>query len=515
MIESVLQLKRRAIPLLLILSIAPLLHAQEPPLEGLDAYVERAMRDWRVPGLALGVVKDDSLVYARGYGVREIGKPGAVDERTLFAVASNTKAFTAALLGMLVEEGKLEWDGRVTDYMSSFRMYDPHVTREINVRDLLTHRSGLPTFGGDHLWIGGSLSRGELVRRLRHLKPTASFRLKYQYQNLMYLAAGQIVPAVTGESWDEAVVKRIFIPLGMTSSNTSVRDLEGSGNVAAPHEIKGGEVVPLAFDNVDCIAPAAAVNSNLIDLSRWIRMNLGGGAFEGRRILAADVLREMHSIQMPIRVSPLREKLLGTQFAGYGLGWGISDYKGRKVIGHGGGLTGMISRQAMVPSEKLGVIVLTNFAHNMLAWALTLRVIDAYLGEPERDWSALYLERKKEEDDEKRKAEVEFGAQRVQNTRPSLDPEEYAGTYFDEFSGKAEVVFENGGLQFRYNPRHIGDLEHWHYDTFQLTWRNPIYDMPPSCLLSFHLDEGGKVEELKVKFYDYFIFEKIEDDEGR
>jgi len=500
----------RGIALILIplLSRAPA-PAQEPALADLDAYVTQTMHDWQVPGVAVGAVKDDALVLARGYGVRQLGRPGKVDEHTRFAIASNTKAFTVALLGMLVHEGKLRWDDRVIDHLRDFRLHDPYVTREIRVRDLLTHRSGLPTFGGDHLWIGNTLSRTEILRRVRHLKPNAPFRAKYQYQNLMYLAAGQIVPAITGESWDDAVKRRIFAPLGMAESNTSIRELEGLENVAAPHEVVGGKRVPVDYDLMDSSAPAGAINSTVVDMARWMRLNLHRGVFEGKAILAPAIVREMQSIQMPIPISPDREKLLGTRFAGYGLGWGLSDYRGLKLVTHGGGLTGMISYQILAPEKKLGVIVLTNFAPGSLAHALAYRILDALLGAPPTDWSARYLERKRERDERKRKAEEKLRERRVPNTQPSLDLEAYTGRYAEALSGEARVVLENGRLVFRYNPRYIGDLTHWHHDTFRLTWRHPIFDMRPRCFLSFHLNDAGSVAELEVTFYRPIRFRKL------
>lgn len=503
------RVSRAALILIFLLLSATLIHAQIEALRGLDIYVKKAMKDWQVPGLAIGIVKDDSLIFAKGYGVRELGKEAKVDERTIFAVASNTKAFTVALLGMLVDEGKLNWDDRVTDYLKDFQMYDPYVTREIRIRDLLTHRSGLPTFGGDHLWIGNTLSRDEIINRIRYLKPTAPFRSKFQYQNLMFLVAGKIISKITGKSWDETIKERIFKPLGMMESITKMRDLKDKKNVATPHEVVRGKVVPIEYDNVDNVAPAGAIKSNVVEMAQWMRLNLNGGIYKGKQILSHKVMKEMHTMQMPIPISADREKMLGTHFLGYGLGWGISDYKGYKLISHGGGLSGMISLQTLIPEENLGVIVLTNFAPNSLTRALTYRIIDTFLDEPERDWNAEYLARRKKEKEKKKKAEKKLQAERVKATSPSLKLKDYTGKYFDELSGTAEVRLENGKLVFDYNPRHIADLQHWHYDTFRVIWRHPIYDMSDKAFLTFYLNERGKVAKLKVKFYDPIYFKKL------
>lgn len=510
MLKPFYQITRTALLLFFLLLVVVPTTAQIDPLTDLNAYVEKAMRDWKVPGLAIGIVKYGSLIFAKGYGFREIGKEAKVDEQTLFAVASNTKAFTAALLGMLVDEGKLDWDDRVTDYLREFQMYDPYVTRDISIRDLLTHRSGLPTFGGDHLWIGNSLSRDEIIARIRHLKPNAQFRTKFQYQNLMFLVAGQIIPEITGKNWEETIKERIFTPLGMVESNTSIRDLKNKENVATPHEIVRGKLIPVEYENVDYTAPAGAINSNIVEMAWWMRLNLNGGVYNGEQILSEKVMRVMHAIQIPITISPDREKMLGTHFLGYGLGWRISDYKGHKIISHGGGLSGMISLQTMIPGENLGVIILTNFAPHSLTRALTYRIIDAFLGEPERDWSVEYLERRKEEREKKEKAEKELQAGRVKRTKPALKLIEYTGKYFDDLSGEAEVRLEKGKLVFDYNPRHTGNLEHWHYNTFRVTWRNPIYDMPEKAFLTFYLNEEGEVAELKVTFYDPIYFKRIQ-----
>ena len=496
--------------LFLFLNITPIF-AQTGLLNNLDAYIEQAMKDWQVPGLAISIVKDDSLIFARGYGVREIGKEAKVDEHTIFVIASNSKAFTASLLGMLVEEEKISWDDKVADYMREFQMVDPYITREINIKDLLTHRSGLPTFGGDHLWIGSTRSREDIITRIRYLKPTKPFRTHFQYQNLMFLVAGELIPKITGQSWDEAMKERIFEPLGMVESMTTMRELKNKQNVAIPHEIVGGKVTPVAYDYMDNLAPAGGIKSNVVDMAQWMRLNLNGGLFKGKQILSSRVIKEMHNIQFPLPISSFSEEKLGTRFSGYGLGWGISDYKGRKMISHGGGLSGMISRQVLIPEENLGVIVLTNYAPNNLARALTYQILDEFLDEPGQDWSAIYLEQKKKADEKKKKTEQELQQKRARKTRPSLKLEQFTGKYFDKFSGEAEVRLENGKLVFDYNPRHIGNLEHWHYNTFRVIWRNPIFDMAPKSFLTFYLDEMGKVEKLKVTFYDPIYFHKLSD----
>ena len=493
-----------------LLAIPATARAQDVDLEALDTWIEDLMEDWSTPGLAVGIVHGDSLVFARGYGVRAQGSGEPVDEHTRFAIASNSKAFTAAVLGMLVEEEKLRWDDRVIDHLPDFQMWDPWVTREIRVRDLLTHRSGLATFGGDHLWIGATNDRDEIVSRVRFMEPVGSFRASFHYQNLMFLVAGQVGQAVTGSSWDEMIASRIFEPLGMRESSTTVHDLAGLENVASAHEVVQGELRVVDYDNVDGVAPAVAINSNIVDMARWMRLNLRDGEFEGHQVFSAGTAREMQRIQYPLGVSAWAAENLGRRFNGYGLGWFISDYRGRKVVSHSGGLTGMISLQTLLPEEGLGVIVLTNYAPSAPTSAITYRILDAYLGESERDWNEVFVGFRNQGEDRARQREERLQASRIEGTEPSLPLEAYAGTYTEAVSGETAVRLEDGHLVFDYNPRHLGDLEHWHHDVFRVTWRHPIFDMAAQSFLRFELNEKGAVTGLEVTFYDPIRFERVE-----
>ncbi len=484
--------------------------SQTFPPENLDAMIENGMQAWNIPGLAIAIVHNDSIVFARGYGVRRLGESGRADPHTVFAVASNTKAFTATLLAMLVDRGKINWDDPVISTIPELQMNDPYVTQEITIRDLLTHRSGLPTFGGDHLWIGNTLTREEIISRLRYLEPAASFRSKYQYQNLMFLVAGQIIPRVSSLSWDEAMVKWILEPMAMTESSLSIRQLENCKNVASPHEIVRGKMMPVSYDNADAVAPAAALNSTVMDMARWMRFNLGKGLFKDLRLVSERRMHEIHQIQFAIPVRQDQEKLRGTRFSGYGLGWYVSDYRGAKVISHGGGLTGMISLQTLVPEKNLGIIILTNFAPNSFPAALTNTLLDIVLGADPFDWFTLALNRRDAESEALVTQEKTLEDQRIKGTKPSLNLEMYTGTYTDPLSGEASIRLENGRLIFDYNPRYVGDLTHWHQDTFRVIWRHPIFDMEARSFLHFQLDESGNIKGLRITFYDPLTFTKIQ-----
>lgn len=486
---------------LLLLAPASLAQTLEARLKELDEYAARAGREWQVPGFAVAVVKDDGVVFAKGYGVRELGRPEQIDADTLFAVASNTKAFTAAALAVLVDEGKLSWDDPVTKHLPGFQLHDPFVTRELTVRDLLSHRSGLATFGGDLLWFESNYTRAEIIRRVRHLRPVSSFRSAYGYQNIMFLAAGEIVPAVTGKSWDDFVRERFFLPLGMARTTTRHAELLAAQNVATPHNELDGKLRVIRYDNVDNAGGAAAINSSAGDMARWLRLQLGRGKYEGKQIFAAQRSREMWTPHIVVSgVSEAAERFNPTtHFNLYGLGWALSDYHGRKVVSHGGGLDGMISRVAMMPEESLGLVVLTN-SETPLPNVLSNKIFDLFLGVPARDWSADYLARVQANRERGAAEAAKIEAARVPGTKPSLPPAAYAGTYSGQMFGDARVAEEGGRLVVRLmpSPNFVGDLEHWHFDTFRIKWREGIVYPFPRGFVTFTLDAQGKVSEMKI-----------------
>jgi CubicO group peptidase (beta-lactamase class C family) len=480
--------------LLLLLLVPAAAGAQPGPLRGLDAYVESAMREWEVPGLALAVVRGDSVIFARGYGVRELGRPEPVDEHTLFAVASTTKAMTAAALGMLVDESKVAWDDPVSRHFPALQLADPFVTRELTVRDLLTHRSGLPR--GDLLWWASPYDRAEVLQRVRHLHPASSFRSQYGYQNIMYLAAGEMLGSLAGTTWDEFLAARLFRPLGMSRSNTSVARLQGMDNVATPHVRLDGRVRPVAWRDFDNVGAAGAVNSSAREMAQWIRLNLNRGTLGGRRLLSEAVVKEMQTPQTVVRADTIAERMYPeVNFRAYGLGWSLQDYRGRKMVLHGGALDGMRTQVAMLPAEGVGVVVIANAAPTMLHVALAYRVLDAFLDGPRRDWNrdfrALFLRQTQEE--ERRAREEE--AKRVADTRPSLPLARYAGTYSDPMYGDMTLAEEDGRLVLRFGASYAGDLEHWHFDTFRVTWRDLSMGR---AMATFALDAGGEVRTLSL-----------------
>ncbi len=435
--------------------------ATDVALQGLDDYIEKARQAWQIPGLSIVIVKDDKIVYAKGFGVREAGKPGKVDADTIFAMGSTTKAFTAAALGMLVDEKKIAWDGAVHDYMPSFELNDPYVTRNATVRDLLSHRTGVVTNGG--LWYGSGFDRKEIIRRLRFQTESLGFRNQFQYQNEMFIAAGEIVPAVTGIGYDKFITSRIFEPLGMRRTNTSVTELKGMDNVATPHALSDGKMVPIPYRLIDNVGGAGVINSSARDMAQWVRLQLGGGTFEGKQLIAPATLAEMHTGQIVPRGGP--GKIF--KFSEYGLGWGVQEYRGQKIVQHSGGIDGMQSVIAMMPEKKLGVIVLTNNLPNLLATAVELRVLDAFLGGPATDHSAVL---KKTSDDAARIAREKAAASPAAAAAPTRLPlDRYAGTYLSDLLGDIRITLADGKLMLA-RPASTAVLDHERADMFKARW---------------------------------------------
>lgn len=485
---------QRMLVLLAVFLIAPAARAQQGPLRGFDAYVEKARQEWQVPGVAVAVVKNDSIVYLRGFGVREVGKAEPVDGNTVFAIGSSSKAFTAAAVGMLVDEGKVKWGDRATKYLPGFQLFDRYATRELTVRDLLTHRSGLER--GEFSWYATENDRDEILRRVRHLEPSWGFRSRFGYQNIMYLAAGQVVPAVTGTSWDRFVEERIFAPLGMTRSSTSADSLRGLANVASPHALIDGTPVAIPYRNIDNIAPAGSINASARDVAQWVLMLLNEGAYEGRRLLKKETVAELLTPQTIIQSSTPSLPGLEPNFQAYGLGWFLRDYRGEKIVHHGGNIDGMTALVAMVPEHELGLVVLAGLNGSTLPQALMYRIFDAYLGGAQEDWSRALRARA----DSLRARAAQREEQRVEGTSPSLALSRYAGTYTDALNGELTITLEGDRLVARRGREWVGDLQHWHFDTFETTWRSPgVAAVVGKTKTTFRLDAQGRATEVELQ----------------
>lgn len=455
--------------------------------------IEALLHRFDVPGLSLAIVYKGEVIYAGGFGTRTMCANEPVDEQTVFAIASMSKSMTAACLGMLVEDGRLNWDDPVAEYLPGFRMVDPVASNGIRVRDLLIHNSGLRDVSGGTIWYGSDYDRDEVVRRIRYLKPVSDFRSQFAYQNVLYLAAGQVAAAVSGMSWDALVRSRLFTPLGMACSSTLLGELDAMDNVATPHAPVRGQLQPVPYRNHDNVGPAASVNSCALDLARYVRMFLEGGA----GVLQPETVAELFHPQtiVPFEVLPRGAGRLNASFRAYGLGWYLQDYAGQKLVYHSGGVDGMRGRISMLPEHQFGVVVLSNAEVREAYLIATLAMLDAFLGLPAYDWEGVLRAALDEHSMQDREQAARRNAARRKGTHPSLSMEDYAGLYADRGHGEIYLEIQDGRLvlRFGHTPAFTADLEHWHLDTFMLHWRDPYV---PDGLATFELDSHGRVRRI-------------------
>lgn len=441
------------------------------PDADLDAYIARGMQDWKVPGLSIAVVRNDSVVYAKGFGVRTLGAPDRVDARTLFGMMSTTKAMTALAVAMLVDSGKVAWDDPVTKHLPWFQLSDPYVTRELTVRDLLRHNSGLGN--ADLLWVRGDLSTRTILERVRGLKLAYSMRSGFVYQNVMYQVAGEVIAAASGMPWEQFVKSRIMDPIGMTRSQPTLLAMRGmhDANVSAAHFEIDGVVRAIEESPVDPVPAAGAAWSSAEDAGKWVRFLLDSGRVGGKRLVSEASFRELFKPQAfvgPGEFYPTAE-VTKPHWTTYGLGWFQQDYRGKFVSMHTGSIDGRTAIVGLMPDERVGVFIFGNVDHAEFRHALMWRALDAYTGTPPRDWSAEFLKLYGDRKAKAAKATAEQEARRVAGTRPNLALDKYAGTYEHPVYGDMTFALADGALVTRFGPlpENAGRLEHWHHDTFR------------------------------------------------
>jgi CubicO group peptidase (beta-lactamase class C family) len=497
-------LKLFALLFFIVLTVVDSALAQSPtaPPANLDAYVASSMKTFDVPGIAVAIVKDGKVVVAKGYGFRKLGDPTPVDEFTMFGIGSNTKAFTTAALATLVDAGKLSWDDPVYQRLPGFVMYDPYVSHEMTIRDLLTHRSGMGLGEGDLLfWPHSTYTREEVIYKLRFMKPASSFRSHYAYDNLLYMTAGQIIPAVNGTSWDDYIRQHIFAALGMNHSNVSNQAFKPGDDYAFPHSNVDGKLQVIPFGELDNAGPAGAINSCAADMAKWVQLQLNRGKFvEGDgHLFTEQRSKEMWSAQtiLPVGDPPPPLAGLKANFADYALGWGLRDYHGRKLVGHTGGVGGFVSRVMLVPEENLGVVVLTNAEEGGAFDSILYHVLDHYFHLPPTDWIAAYKTLKDTEEKDAAETMKKAEGSRDANSKPSLPLEKYAGVYNDAWYGPITIHVENGGLviTFDHTPTMIGDLQHWQHDTFKAHWRVRTIE---DAFVTFSLNPDGSIDNARM-----------------
>ncbi|MGH9467051.1 MAG: serine hydrolase, partial [Terriglobales bacterium] len=435
----------------LALLFVPAVRAQSAPgfagAAALNAYIQRSMKDWKVPGVAVGIVRGAAPVYLRGFGVRDVRTGRPVTPDTLFDIGSCTKAFTAASIAMLVDEGKMSWEGRVESYIPFFHLYNPMADEYVTMRDLLTHRTGDPESG--MLWYGSALSRDEIVRRIRYIKPSAGFRTTFQYNNLMFLAAGVAVGEVTHGTWDAFVKSRIFTPLGMSESDTSAVVAQQSPDFSAPH-VPGpnGEPRAIPWRNIDNIGPAGSINSSVRDMAKWIALQLNNGEYGGQRLISARNVEAMHAPQMVIPV----HGELGTVFfpdsmqLSYGLGWFIQDYRGHQLILHPGDIDGFSALVVLIPEIHTGYVVLINLGGGTYRQALGYHIADQLLGLSDAHWSRYFQNFQTRMEAAQKRARARRVGERHLGTHPSRALDAYTGTYQDPLYGRVRITLANGHL---------------------------------------------------------------------
>lgn len=462
--------------------------AQEP-FPGLDAYVNKAIADWKVPGLAVAIVRNDSVIYAKGYGVLRTGADAPVNDRTLFEIGSSSKSFTATLVAMVVTDGKMKWDDRIVTYLPTLRLQDPVANAELTVRDALTHRAGLSR--GDFAWMSAGISRDEVLRRARFLKPAAPFRSRFIYQNFMYLAAGEAAAKAAGTTWEDAIQQRIFTPLGMTSSVPLTRQPDRVANLATPHLVWRDTVQSKAHMDMDDIAPAGSILSNARDMAQWLRFQLGDGTFGGKRLVSAAALRETHTPQMLMGGGAAGDSI--TRFSTYGMGWMVQDYRARLMWQHGGNTDGMTTAMGVLPDQKFGVAVLSNMHGSPLPDLLMRYLFDRALGMPMRDLSAEALTRVATQRRRADSTERAQASQRVEGAPPPLPLSAYEGTYADSLYGEAKIFLKDGKLVME-RGAFSAPLEFWNGGNFR--WGRLPSGAIPNLFVKFDVTTDGRVNSL-------------------
>jgi len=472
--------------IVLVVAAAALAAAQK--LDGFDAFANPALRDWKCDGFAIAVVQDGKVILSKGYGLRDVKKNLPVTEKTLFAIGSATKSFTVTSLGVLVDQGKLDWDKPVRDYLPDFKMWDPFATERMTPRDLVTHRSGLPRH--DLMWYGSPFSRQEIFERLRYLEPNKDFRTTFQYQNLMFMTAGYLAGHVAGTTWEQFVRTSIFEPLGMASSNFSVTDSQKSSDFSLPYKVANDIVVDVPFRNIDSIGPAGSINSNIEDMTKYVMMHLA----KGKGVLSATNEVQMTTPQMAI-ATPSPDKELGD--LAYGMGFFVTSYRGHKFVHHGGNIDGFSALVAFLPQDNIGLVILTNQDSSALPAIVAYNVWDRLLGFDQIDWTTrVKQQRAMTKASEQAAKQKGYTTQRA-GTHPSHEMAEYAGEYEHPGYGIVRIEPAGGALKLDYHGLG-GVLTHFHYDVFEV----PKDELNPFSQekVEFHTNLAGEIDSLGIPF---------------
>jgi CubicO group peptidase (beta-lactamase class C family) len=496
------------IALIAVSALAGVAHAAPP--QGFEQRVEKLRSEYGAPGVTIAIVEGGQTALAKGWGTTLVGTQQPVGPRTIFATGSTGKAFTSAALAILVDQGKIKWDDKVIDHMPDFRMWDAWVTREMTIRDLLVHRSGLGLGAGDLLFVPNSnLTRKETVKRLRYIKPATSFRSAYAYDNVLYMVAGQLIEEVSGRTWEQFVRDEIFKPLDMDESTVSDREFQSTADRARPHSRSGGGLVGLGTlkpldENATLAAnaaPAGGLSISSDDMTHWLLTQLGRGKIPGsdKRLFSQEQSAEMWNglVPQPIPALPPEFKPTEPKFELYALGWDVRDYRGAKLIWHGGAVFGSLAAVALLPEQNVGIYIATNSEEGQIVRGLLYELLDHYLGAPQSNWPEKFHAFR-----QKRlaNAAAQVAKQTAQPAKigPSLSLDRYVGDYADPWYGTIKIRRSGKALaiQFPHSKGMDGPLTHHQYDTFRT---NPSLDWIEPAYVTFALDADGKVDRITMK----------------
>jgi len=477
--------------LILFIGTSPL-HAQEVVPENFETWIEEGMEKWGIPGMAIAIVKDGEIAYTRGFGVKKLGEEGLVDEHTQFGIASVSKHITAMSVGLMVAQDLIDWNDPVREILPWFELSDPYATANVTIHDLLTHQVGVGRILGNRLQFMTERSRYELLHRMRHHDFEEPFRSQYVYSNVMYTLAGEIAAAVAGRDWDDLIATRLFERMDMTRTNSSILDLDET-NAAWPHQYIHGEVVPIPRRSWDVAAPAGGVNSTAADMAKWMLMQLNGGAYEGKQILAENVLRDIQTPKVSLATSDVNAPQVS-----YGYGYRITDFRGFRVISHGGATDGMNTNYMLMPQHGFGIIIMTNTFNNFMS-AVGYQVIDHMLGTTDRDWAELYFDSYNRQYESVKSQREAFEATRISGTSPTHSLQSYVGRYQNDLYDTARITLEGGQLMLKiFDDENLtAELEHWHHNTFRVNWTNPAMREE---FMQFHMDYEGSIDRLEIRY---------------
>lgn len=456
-------------------------------MQDLSEFISKTMQEWKIPGLAIAIVKDSQIIFCEGFGKRDVEQNLLVTPQTLFAIGSCTKSLTTMAMSILAQRGLLDWDKPVRNYLPTFKLYDSYATEHITPRDLVTHQSGLPRH--DAMWSQSPFTRQEIFDRLQYLEPTHELRTVFQYQNLMYMTAGYLVGEIAQSSWEEFVQEEIFNPLEMRDSNFSVEKSQKAADFALPYAEKEDGIEQIPFLNVDVMGPAGSLNSNVVDMAKWLLLHLNQGKYGDKQIISPIHLQEMHSPQV-VMTQTLEYNELFYYF--YGLGWAITSYRGHNLIQHGGNINGFAARTTLLPQDNIGIVVLTNLDQNPVINTLTYYVCDRLLGLDEVPWNERMKEKYAQAKEATAKAKEQLASNRKTGTQPSHPLEDYTGDFEHPGYGILAIEIHDNRLTATHNSN-IYKLEHYHYDIFA---EYELFEQPK--LLSFLTDTKGNISRLTV-----------------